>query len=299
MQYIWIILLIVSIISFVIYVIIDNFRVKVIRQDVKINHLPDEFNGYKILQLSDLHSRNFGKKLYNLINSLDYDIIVFTGDMMDNNDYEIKSLINIIKNIKKKDIMLYVDGNNGPIPYDLRKGVITEFGKKLESLGIILLEGTYVVESGDNKIAFSNFDIATKIFLKNKEFASEEFKNEFKNKLSKHIEDIRIGVGHYPVNHEDLEYMDSKEESLYHYDLIIAGHYHGGQIRIPFYGAFFIPNNVEKKNFFPEQKYVSGLNVVGNVNQYVSRGLGASGRIGILKFRLFNTPNIDLIRLKK
>lgn len=129
-------------------------------------------------------------------------------------------------------------------------------------------------------------------------FSTDKIINEFKEKLLQNKEHIKIGVGHYPVNHEVLEYMNSKQQELYYHNLIIAGHYHGGQIRIPFYGALFIPDNIEKNNYFPKQKYVSGLNVVGNVNQYISKGLGATGRIRMLKFRLFNTPNIDVLTLK-
>ena len=145
MENVWLIFLVISVITFLIYVIIDNFRVKVVEQKIEIENLPKEFNGYKILQMSDLHSKNFGKTLYNKINNIDYDAIVFTGDIINNNDYESKSLLNIMKNINKKDNVLYVDGNNGPRTYDLRKGIITEYGKKLEDLGITILTEIYTV----------------------------------------------------------------------------------------------------------------------------------------------------------
>ena len=136
------------------------------------------------------------------------------------------------------------------------------------------------------------------MFLKKKTFLADKIITEFSEKLLQNKGYVKIGVGHYPVNHEALEYMNFNKQDLYHYDLIIVGHYHGGQIRMPFYGALFIPDNIENKSYFPKQKYVSGLNVVGSVNQYISKGLGATGRIILLKFRLFNTPNIDVLTLK-
>lgn len=146
MQNIWLIFLVISVIIFLIYVIIDNFRVNVVEEEIKIDNLPKEFNDYKILQMSDLHSKKFGKTLYNKINKIDYDAIVFTGDIINNNDYDSKSLLNIMENINKKDNILYVDGNNGPITYNLKKGIITEYGKKLESLGITILTDIYTVK---------------------------------------------------------------------------------------------------------------------------------------------------------
>lgn len=307
MQNIWLIFSAVSIIMFLIYAIIDNFRIKLVKQEVKINNLPEEFKNYKILQMTDLHSKHFGKILYNKINKEDYDIIVFTGDMINNDDYEIKSLVKIIENINKKTPMLYVDGNNGPLTYDLKKGSVTEFGNKIKSLGITLLTDIYVVENQGKSIVFSNFDVSNKIFLKEKTNTNENFVNEFKMKKLEHQEGVQIGIGHYPVGYEALKKLDEKNniikingnQYICRYDLVIAGHYHGGQIRIPFLGALFIPDNMEKIHVFPNQKYVCGLNTVGNTSQYISRGLGATGRIKMLKFRLFNTPNIDIITLKK
>ena len=80
------------------------------------------------------------------------------------------------------------------------------------------------------------------------------------------------------------------------FDLVIAGHYHGGQVRVPFYGAPFIPVMTSSfyDGFFPDQNYVSGLAAGNSIQQYISRGLGASN----IPFRLFNTPEINLLTLK-
>lgn|GEM_PF-2333063 len=66
-----------------------------------------------------------------------------------------------------------------------------------------------------------------------------------------------------------------------------------------FYGAIFVPTKNPKESFFPDREIVSGLYNYKNVSQYVSSGLGTSKKIPFLGFRLFNTPQIDVIRLIK
>ena len=80
------------------------------------------------------------------------------------------------------------------------------------------------------------------------------------------------------------------------YDLILAGQFHGGQWRIPLYGAFFI-SDVNGENWFPSQDRVIGLTEWSGYYQYVSRGLGASGSNLLLKQRCFNQPEINLLIL--
>lgn len=284
------------IIIFIIYVILDNYKVNVKYNDVYINDLPDEFNNYTILQMTDLHSKEFGKTLYDKINNINYNSIVFTGDMINNNDYDMITFRNLINNIKNKKLMLYVDGNNGPKTYDEESNEVTDFGLKVESLGCTLLKDTYCLEINNSKIWFSNFDIAINMFYYGKYYYYED---KFKQKFS-HIGDcVNIGIGHEPVSKDVLKYISMNKFKNYKYNLIIAGHYHGGQIRIPFYGALFVPAKNPKESILPDQDIVSGLYSCENVSQYVSTGLGASKRIPFLNFRVFNTPQIDVIRLIK
>ena len=84
-------LLLLSILVIVIYNIILNNMVEVVHTNVEIESLPEEFQDFKILQLTDLHNKIFmndQKYLIDKINSIDYDILVITGDMSDYNDIE-------------------------------------------------------------------------------------------------------------------------------------------------------------------------------------------------------------------
>lgn len=80
--------------------------------------------------------------------------------------------------------------------------------------------------------------------------------------------------------------------------MVVAGHYHGGQMRVLLYGAIYVPGSTLPRNgMFPPQSLVSGLQAFGTYQQYFSRGLGSSGSIRWLAFRLFNPPEINLITL--
>lgn len=87
-------------------------------------------------------------------------------------------------------------------------------------------------------------------------------------------------------------------ESDMGYDLVLSGHYHGGQYRIPFYGALFVPE-INGNGFLPKQSEVSGLVNRSGYAEYISRGLGSSSSIKALEFRLFNTPELNVIKLIK
>ena len=82
--------------------------------------------------------------------------------------------------------------------------------------------------------------------------------------------------------------------------LFRSGHYHGGQLRLPFFGALYIPSPTSgiANGYFPKQNEVKGLNQIIDMQQYISAGLGSSASISFLDFRLFNTPEINLITLR-
>ena len=84
------------------------------------------------------------------------------------------------------------------------------------------------------------------------------------------------------------------------YDLIVVGHYHGGQMRLPLLRALFVPKPwYERKGFSPPQDRVNGLWEFKQIKQYVSIGLGSSNAIPFLKFRLFNPPEMNVLTLKR
>ena len=264
--------ILIFIIGIILYNVYDNNRIVLVKEEVEIKNLPTSFNNFKILQLADLHGKMFGENQKNLIdkiNNIDYDVIAITGDMIDNDSDDYRPLIELLEGIENKEYIFYVPGNHGP-----------EFFDKLGDLGCIPLDKPYEIKRGNDKIVV--FDFYDNL--------------EFRDNIKEYESYTTIGITHYPWNNG---FYDNAREHVGKYDLVIAGHYHGGQIRIPFYGALFIPN-INEAGLFPKQSDVSGYNVYGDYKQYISRGLGASKLGGTnLKFRLFNTPEINLITLVK
>lgn len=265
------ILIFIVIFGIFIYNVYDNNRVIVVEEEVKIKDLPKAFENFTILQMSDLHEKEFGdnqKDLLTIINSIDYDMIAITGDMYSSNSKNDKPFLDLLEGINNKEYMFYVSGNHGP-----------KISKKLLDRGCIPLDKPYEIDKDGYKMVVYDF------------YDGKEFKDEIKAYDS----DVAIGVTHYPW---DEHFYSNAKTTIGYYDLVLAGHYHGGQLRIPFYGALFVPN-LNSSGFFPKQQEVSGLQEYGNYKQYISRGLGASSGSSYSRFRFFNTPEINVINLVK
>lgn len=276
--------ILVLIIFSTIYNIIDNSRIKIVTQKITIDNLSDSFNGFTILQIGDLHGKKFGKeqsRLLDKINNSKYDMIAITGDMIDKNNKDINPFIEMLDGIKNKEYIFYTKGNSDLPDFDVQTKEKTSIGKLLEKNGCKIVDYPYAIKRGTDTMWVSGF-----------------FSTMAMNIVAKDMKpsDIKIALTHIPLEQEFFENM--VPNYMPNYNLVLAGHYHGGQWRIPFYGAFFIPN-ANHYQLFPKQNEVSGLNEWGNYKQYVTRGLGASSNSGLFSFRLFNTPEINLITLVK
>lgn len=316
--------LLIVIVFLVGYTIWDNNRIVVVKQEIMINNLPTDLDGFTFLQISDLHEKQFGKnqkRLIKTINSLRYDAIVFTGDMLDSkksNNYD--PFYILLDGIKSKETVLFVPGNTDPLTHTLTPNGLyrkTNFILGMEKRGVNLLESIYTVDRGKSSLQFVNLELATNNLdlkmelieekLNQKDEPYKEFYKHRKQLFNDLLENERldtdivlIALTHYPVVEKRLDSITADSSYAFrNFDLIIAGHYHGGQIRIPFLGAIFIPTSYYGRNgFFPPQDRVKGLWNYKGIYQYVSTGLGSSDAIPLLKFRFFNPPEVNLIILK-
>jgi len=314
--------LITCIFGNVIYTIIDNHRFVVVEEKIQILNLPDSFDGFKILQISDLHGSYFGdlqKDLVEAINQLDYHMIAFTGDMSNgtsknHSGTSTQSVFDLINGIQSNAPMFWVDGNWGPFTMsticNIFSGNLTSVGITLQENGVVLLTDPMPITRGIDQIwitpvlSKSSFDCyQEKLADQSKGIDSIERKALFSamavyEQINNNGE-IKLALTHYPFP-TNLSVSQIEEDQHLDYDLILAGHYHGGQIRLPLIGALYIPSyNTENNNrgLFPDQNDVKGLSYFGTTPQYISAGLGSSDVIPFLDFRLFNTPEINLITL--
>lgn len=304
-------------ISIVTYTIWDNNRVILVEQDITLNELPASYDGYKILVLSDLHGKRFGdqqQKLLSLINHLDFDTVYIAGDMQSGDSAGFEPLLEMIDGLPEDVPVYYVAGNWGPFDSDPITGEVLDAGKILQSHGVVLLTQPIQINRGEEHIWFVpgfSYSYNQKwLSLSEKKLSSElepldqfyysqtlVYQSILLNTINTiQNTDVMIGLSHIPLSKDSLD-------SLYDYppyDLIIAGHFHGGQIRLPLIGALYVPdNNSRLHGFFPDNRYISGLYIGKAAQQYISRGLGSTGIIPLLKFRLFNTPEVNLITLHR
>ncbi|MBO1512381.1 metallophosphoesterase [Metabacillus bambusae] len=311
--------IVLMIVVLFIYTLWDNNRIKVVNQEILIENLPDDLDGFKIVQITDLHEKEFGEnqgRLIKKINSIDYDSIVFTGDMLiSGSSHNYQPFYSLIDGIHNKDHALYVPGNSDPSNYvvDGKKHLKKhEFIEGMEARGVKLLESIYTVEEGSSNIQIIDFELSTldpqkraAIPTEAKSSLYEQHQNQLLAEMSmldSAIDtDVIIALNHYPVVDAKIDQLKSDPNRKFRdYDLIMAGHYHGGQIRLPFIGALFVPEPYyERSGLFPPQNRVKGLWEYKKTKQYVSAGLGSSKTVSFLKFRLFNTPEINVLTLKK
>ena len=112
--------------------------------------------------------------------------------------------------------------------------------------------------------------------------------------------DIQVALTHTPLTREyvaDLVSWGGKEDtfSMRYASLILAGHYNGGQWRLPFVGAVHVP----ELGWFPEDSLVQGLSYLEGIPQYVSPGLGSDPHYEYQPGRVFNPPVMTRIVLTR
>ena len=246
---------------------------------ISSDRLPEAFDGYRIAHVSDLHNTEMGKdneKLLDMLREADPDIIAITGDLIDSRNTDIDIALQFTKAAMEIAPCYYVTGNHEArvSEYDELRGGLIEQGVLVLDDERIELELSYetIALLGVNDPSFQTDylfgDSETVMQGKLQEISDEE--NDFTILLSHRPE--LFGV-----------YADSNM------DLVLSGHAHGGQFRLPFVGGLVAPN----QGLFP--KYDAGLYTEENTNMIVSRGIGNS----ILPFRFNNRPEVILIVLQR
>lgn len=271
---------IIIIICMVAFLYFENNFITITKINIKSDKLPENFDKYKIVQLSDLHSKRFGKSQKSLvkrIKDIEPDLIVFTGDLVDSKCYDIEASLELMQQIVKIAPTYFVTGN-----HEWWSGKFAALEKILKENGIYVLRNTHdKIRKDKDAICVVGIDdpASSKAIYEEERIIESEIEEAMKG-IEK-TGTFKILLVHRPEMFPLY--------SQYNFDLVLSGHAHGGQARLPFIGGLVAPN----QGFFP--KYTSGRYEIRNSIMIVNRGLGNS----IIPQRLFNHPEIVVLTLSK
>lgn len=264
----------------IIWIAYGNTDLEIYKYNVKSEDIPSEFDNFRIVQISDLHNAEFGEnneKLLLMLKQADADIIAITGDMIDSRNTDIDVAISFAQKAINIAPVYYVNGNH-------ESRVLGEYEKLKQGLidaGVTILENSSAdITIGDEAI--------TLIGLNDSSFTMEEYVDDTMMQNVSHQlmsvvpdnDNYKVLLAHKP------HYFDAYAGKV---DLVLSGHAHGGQFRIPFIGGLVAPG----QGLFPE--YYEGSYIKEDTEMIVSRGIGNS----IIPFRINNKPEIVVAELTK
>lgn len=243
----------------------------------KAEQLGADLEGYRIVQISDLHNAKFGKnnqKLVDRIRECEPDMIVLTGDLVDSNHTNVDRAVQFVDEIVKICPVYYVTGNH---EYWLEKSEYDELMDGLIGAGVVILDDQVVeISRGDAKFRLVGLD--------DKSLADGTLGTLLNNAQNVAHEDSEKNEFTVVLAHEPQYLARYAGTGV---DLVLSGHAHGGQFRLPFVGGIVAPD----QGFLPE--YTAGEYYMNGTEMIVSRGLGNS----VVPVRLFNYPEIVSVEL--
>ena len=277
-KFIFLVVVAIGLVVLVIWIAWGNTALELNTYTVSSAKLPQSFDGYRIAHVSDLHNAEMGKdneKLLTILRDADPDMIAITGDLIDSRSTNVEIALNFIREAVKIAPCYYVTGN-----HEARVNEYDELKSGMEAAGVIVLEDARTEISLEGKtitlIGVNDPSYQTDYLFGDSETVMDTKLEEL------HTEDdvFTILLSHRP------ELFDTYAD--HGIDLVLSGHAHGGQFRLPFIGGLVAPN----QGLFPE--YDAGIYKEDNTNMLVSRGVGNS----ILPFRINNRPEVILIELQ-
>ena len=265
-------------VALVIWIAWGNTALELNTYTISSSKLPQSFDGYRIAHVSDLHNAEMGKdneKLLTILRNADPDMIAITGDLIDSRSTNVEIALNFIREAVKIAPCYYVTGN-----HEARVNEYDELKSGMESAGVIVLEDAQTEISLDG-------DTITLIGVNDPSYQTDYLFGDSETVMNTKLEELRTENGEFTVllSHRPELFDAYTDHGM---DLVLSGHAHGGQFRLPFIGGVVAPN----QGLFPE--YDAGIYTEGNTNMLVSRGVGNS----ILPFRINNRPEVILIELQ-
>ena len=242
--------------------------VRLVRYTVPVRNLPPAFHGFTILHLSDLHQKEFGRnqaRLLSRINRLQYDMVAITGDLVNQYRLDVGPALDLIAGLAPKPLF-FVNGNNEWGAVSRHRYRIAEW---LVSAGVAILNNRAVaLPRGDGHLWIAGVDEPS----------------SSKDRLAQVLSGATDGAPILLLAHYPTIFPRAAQAGV---DLVLAGHTHGGQVRIPFVGALWAPG----LGLVPRWDY--GEFHEGKSTMIVNGGLGES----IIPVRFAIPPEIALVTL--
>lgn len=269
-----------AIVAFSSWVAWDNQRIVVTEYQVSSGKLPEEYDGYKIAQISDLHNDEFGEnncELIALLQEIKPDMIAITGDLLDSRRTDVEKAYCFVKQAVQIAPCYYATGN-----HESRRKEFLELEMRMKEAGVVILRDEKAVLLRDGaELTVAGMEDPC-FYVKDDKFKTiPKSVHRRIDKLMMDEEGFVLLLSHRP------ELFDIYCQ--YGVDVALTGHVHGGQFRLPLIGGVVAPN----QGFF--SKYDAGLYERGDTKMVLSRGLGQS----VFPFRVNNPPELVVVELKK
>lgn len=329
----------------IITVFLNNRAVGVNHESVIITGLQNDFEGYRILLISDLNGRFFGQDQSTLMRKLSnekYDCVLIAGDMVSSGG-DTDAFYSLLTQLGTKKPVYFIAGDNDPsplmsVPRDNSSKTLTLNEMVLSDwvLGAIDLGATYLDTPTKITKGSASMWLMPDMFLNlNVGDALDQYKDELAQESESYLEGVEKSKDSLPLtnyrrnilyksdgmissvadtdlilmlSHEvpsDAQITDAQApmtatEKKGHFpspDLILSGHYCGGEWKLPLVGSLYASSNIlPRYGWFPDESYVQGQRMVGSATVYTTEGLGTNGDT-LFFGRLNNPPRVTIITL--
>lgn len=260
------------------WLVYSNLKIELNTYKVESDKIPEAFDGYRIVQVSDVHNGkifNKNQRLFEIIRKAEPDIIAVTGDLLDSRHTDVSVALEFMEGAVEIAPCYYVTGNHeARVPEEFK-----ELRKGLEGLGVVILEDEVLtIGKGDSSI--------TLMGISDPRFTCEYIKDD------KGV--VEASLGSLNFDKDSFSVLLSHRPEMFElyvqhdFDLVLSGHAHGGQVRLPFAGGVYAPS----QGLFPQ--YDAGLFAEDNTKMIVSRGVGNS----LFPLRVGNSPEVVVAELE-
>jgi len=247
------------------YSLFEVRSLRVRRYTVSVQDLPSALDGFTVLQLSDLHDKEFGEgqeELLSLINQQEFDLVAITGDLVNKKSPKVLPGLELVRALRHKPVYFVPGNHDWWVGFGYREQLVESGVKVLENRA-------------------ERFDVNGKHLW----IVGVDDPYLGRDDLDQALSEVTDSAPRILLAHAPNIYDSATNSGI---DLVLVGHTHGGQVRLPVIGAVVVPG----QGFFPKLDY--GEYTSGKTTMIINAGLGESH----LPIRFNIKPEIVLTTLR-